>query len=246
MTAQLSKLDRETTGLKVFPLFTLMGWVLIGFSILVGILVLGPTAASYWGGNANAIFFSASKATREAAEAGSVLVAANVLRHSLPTWVPSFKFLGLGIMLGAITMALGLIATTLRDLGKDVTSLWPDELNPGVPQKPRSAKLFPMLMMMGWMLLLIGLIVALWLNGTVTSYWNHSIVNVLNPAGAGSALLNQLGLITGTLPWLGFLRFAGMALLFTSITVALTVIIRTLQTQKNLLNKFVQARSGGN
>jgi hypothetical protein len=37
-----------------------------------------------------------------------------------------------------------------------------------------------------------------------------------------------------------------MALLFTSITVALTVIIRTLQTQKNLLNKFVQARSGGN
>jgi hypothetical protein len=55
MTAQLSKLDRETTGLKVFPLFTLIGWVLIGFSILVGILVLGPTAASCWGGNAKAV-----------------------------------------------------------------------------------------------------------------------------------------------------------------------------------------------
>ena len=59
-------------------------------------------------------------------------------------------------------------------------------------------------------------------------------------------LLNQLGLITSTLPWLGFLRFAGMALIFTAITVALTVIIRTLQTQEKLLNKFVQARSGGN
>ena len=59
-------------------------------------------------------------------------------------------------------MALGLIAMTLRGLGKDVTSLWPDELNPSVPQKPRSAKLFPKLIMMGWILLVIGLIVALW------------------------------------------------------------------------------------
>jgi hypothetical protein len=66
MTAQLSKLDRETTGLKVFPLFTLMGWVLIGFSILVGVLLLGPTAASYWGGNA--------KVVRDSAEVGSVLL----------------------------------------------------------------------------------------------------------------------------------------------------------------------------
>jgi hypothetical protein len=225
----------QTAMMKRYQLFAWMGL------IIVLIAFLAPLAAA----NANAIFLSVSKATREAAEAGSALVAANVLRHSVPTWVPSFKFLGLGIMLGAITMALGLIATTLRELGKDVTSLWPADLNPGVPQKPRSAKLFPMIMMMGWMLL-VGLIVALWLNGTVTSYWSHSIANELNPAEVGSAALNQLGVITGTLPWLGFFRFAGMALLFTSITVALTVIIRTLQTQENLLNKFVQARSGGN
>jgi hypothetical protein len=222
--------------MKRYQLFAWMGLVIVLIAFLVSL------AAA----NANAIFFSASKATREAAGAGTALVAANVLRHSIPTWLPSFKFLGLGIMLGAITMALGLIAQTLRALGKDVTARWPADLNPGVPAKSRAAKLFPILMMMGWMLLLIGLVVALWLNGTVTSYWNHSIANELNPAEAGSALLNQPGLITGMLPWLGFFRFAGMAFVFTAITLALTVIIRTLQTQENLLNKFVQARSGGN
>ncbi len=149
-------------------------------------------------------------------------------------------------MLGAITMALGTIIKTLRELGKDVMASWPAELNPGVPEKPFAAKMFPMIMMMGWMALFIGLIWALSLNGVVTSYWNHSIANELDLAEPGSQLLTQLGIITGTLPWLGFLRFVGMGLLFTGITVALAVIIRTLQFQEKTLQKFVQARSGAN
>jgi hypothetical protein len=66
----------------------------------------------------------------------------------------------------------------------------------------------------------------------VTSYWHHSIANGLNPAQPGSALLNQLGTIAATLSWLNVLRFLGMALLFSGITVALTIIIRTLQMQE--------------
>ena len=143
------------------------------YKMFVGIgllIVLIAFAYSLVGSNAQAAFFSAGKATQEAAGAGSALVAANVVRHSIPTWVPSLKFLGLGIMLGAITMALGVIATTLRNLGIDIMSKWPAELRPDVPAKPRSAKMFPMLMMMGWMVFLIGLIWAFALNGTVSSY----------------------------------------------------------------------------
>ena len=66
MAQQLSKLDRETKGLKLSPLVTLMGWFLIGFSILVAVLVLAPTGAEYWGESA--------KATRDAAAAGSALL----------------------------------------------------------------------------------------------------------------------------------------------------------------------------
>jgi hypothetical protein len=224
------------TMMKRYQMFAWLGFVIV---------LLAFWAALSTGANAQATFFSVDKATREAAGTGTTLALANAARHVVPIWVPALKFLGLGIMLGAITMALGMVIKTLRTLGKDVTDIWPANLNPGVPEKPRSAKLFPMIMIMGWMVLLIGLIWALALNPVVASYWNHSIAAELNPAQTGSTLLGQLGLIMGSLPWLGFLRFLGMSLLFTAITVALTVIIRTLQFQEGVLENFVQARSGG-
>jgi len=48
MAKPLPKLERETTGLKVFPLFTLMGWALIGFAILISVIVLSPTGSAYF------------------------------------------------------------------------------------------------------------------------------------------------------------------------------------------------------
>ncbi len=224
----------QTAMMKRYQMFAWLGFLVVIIAFLVSLQAAG----------AQGTFFGVDKATREAAGAGSSLVAANVASHVIPTWVPAFKFLGLGLMLGAITMALGVIATTLRQLGIGVMSNWPPELNPGPPAKPRSARMFPMLMMLGWMALIAGLIVALALVPAVSSYWAHSIANELNPATAGSALLNQLGTIQATLPWISFLRFLGMALLFTGITVALTVIIRTLQHQERTLRRFSAARLG--
>ena len=106
--------------------------------------------------------------------------------------------------------------------------------------------MFPTLMMMGWMVLLIGLIWALASNATITAYWSNSVATVLNPAESGSTLLRQLGVIQGVKPWLAALRYAGMAFIFTAITVAMTVIIRTLQYQEKGLRKFIQARSVAN
>ena len=223
-----------TAMMKRYQLFAWMGLILVLLAVWFAFSI---------GGDANATFFSVDKAAREAAGTGSVFALANVALHSISAWVPAFKFLGLGLMLGAITMALGMIIQTLRTLGKHVAGVWPAHLNPGLPEKPRAAKLFPMLMMMGWIILIIGLIWAISLNSVVTSYWNHSIVNELKPAQVGSALLEQLGIITSTLPWLSALRFFGMALLFTAITVALTVVIRTLQAQEKILNRFYQVRS---
>lgn len=224
----------QNTMMKRYQMFAWVGLIIVFIAFW----------QSLNGADANATFFSVDKATREAAGAGSSLAAANVARHVIRTWVPPFKFLGLGILLGSITMALGVIATTLRNLGTDVMSGWPSRLNPGTPPKPRSAKVFPMIMLMGWLVLIIGLIWALNLNGIVASYWNHSIVTELNPAQAGSALLNQLGIIQGSLPWLGVLRFLGMGLLLTGITVALTVVIRTLQHQEKVLQQFIAGRAG--
>ena len=116
----------QNSMMKMYQVFAWMGLIIVVIAFLF----------SFQGAGANAAFFAVDKATREAAGAGSALALADVTRHTVPIWVPYFKFLGLGIMLGSITMALGLIATTLRDLGKDVTDKWPAELNPGPGKLP--------------------------------------------------------------------------------------------------------------
>jgi hypothetical protein len=93
MSKSLQKLDRETKGLKVFSLLTLMGWVLIGFSILVGVLVLSTTGAQYWGENA--------KAARDAAAVGSTLVGQLTTLAWWPKLLPPLIFFGVAsFMLG--------------------------------------------------------------------------------------------------------------------------------------------------
>ncbi len=70
-----------------------MGWVLIGFSILVGVLVLSPTAAGYWGANAKAI--------RDAAEVGTPLLAQLTTLAWWPKLLVPLTFLGVAsFMLG--------------------------------------------------------------------------------------------------------------------------------------------------
>ncbi len=224
----------QNAMMKYYKMFAGIGL----FIVLIAFLV------SFLAADANSVFFSATKGAREGSD--SVLIAANVTRNVIPHWVPAFKFVGLGLMLAAITMALGIITKTLRELGMGVMSRWPKNLNPGAPEKPRAAKIFPMLMIMGLMLLLIGLIAALASNGTVSAYWNNSIALILNPAGPNSVELQNLGIIQGIKPWLGALRFAGMSLLFTAITVSLTVIIRTLQAQEMVLRGFIRARTAAN
>lgn len=94
--ATLTKLNRETTGLKLFPLFTLMGWGLMGFSLLFGVLVLGPTGAAYFGGNA--------KAVRDAAEIGSPLLAQLTTLAWWPMLLRPLTILGVSSFMVGIAM----------------------------------------------------------------------------------------------------------------------------------------------
>lgn len=105
MAPQLKQLDRETTGLKLFPLFTLLGWVLIGFSILVRVIVLAPTAARYWGGNA--------KAARDAAEVGSALLGQLTTLAWWPKLILPLTFLGVAFFMVGIAMEFASIPTIL-------------------------------------------------------------------------------------------------------------------------------------
>jgi len=222
--------------MPMYPMIALVGWMIVLIAFLIGLFALSP---------AQATFFSDAKVVREAAGAGSAFVDANVSSHVIEAWVPQFKFVGLGLGLMAITMALGTIAKKLRHMGKVIAAHMPANLAPMTPPIPGRVRMFQLSTMMGIMILLATLIVGIVLaTGVVPDYWNHSIAGELNPAAAGSALLTQLGMVSSFAKWLNPLRILGMAFLFTGITLALTVIIGTLRMQAGMLVQFYQKASG--
>ena len=221
--------------MPMFPMIAVMGWMLVLIYLLIGAFALSP---------AQATFFSDAKAVREGASAGSAFVQANVASHVIEAWVPQFKFLGLGLGLLAIMMALGTIAKRLRRMGQVISNHMPVELRPATPPIPGRVRVFQLSAMMGVMILLAALIIGIALAaGVVPAYWNHSIASELNPAEPGSALLGQLGIVSSYAAWLDPLRMVGMAFLFTGITIALTVIIGALRLQANILVNFYQQAS---
>ncbi len=216
--------------MPLYPWIAIMGWGFVLVSLLIGIFSLSPAVST---------FFSDSKAVREAAEAGSAFVNANVTAHVIESWVPQFKFVGLGLGLLAITMALGTIAKRLRGMGWVITGHIREDLRPKMPAIPRRVRYFQFSALMGLMILVAALIVGIVLGVTVVpDYWSHSIATQLNPEQPGSALLQQLETVSSFAKWLNPLRLTGMAFLFTAITIALTVIIGTLKGQAELLIGF--------
>ncbi len=224
--------------MPLYPWIAIMGWGFVLVSLLIGIFSLSPAVST---------FFSDSKAVREAAEAGSALVNANVTAHVIESWLPQFKFLGLGLGLMAIAMALGTISKRLRDMGWVITGHIREDLRPKMPPIPRRVRYFQLSTLMGVMILMVVLIIGIVLAVTVVpDYWSHSIANELNPAQPGSALLQQLETVSSFARWLNPLRITGMAFLFTAITVALTVIIGALRGQAELLIGFFNRATATN
>lgn len=102
---------------KIFPVFTLLGWALIGLSFALGAFVLAPTAASYWGGSA--------KVTRDAAEIGSALLAQLVAITATPRWLEPLTFVGLGSFIFGIALAFSTIPRLLANRGRLMAATFP-------------------------------------------------------------------------------------------------------------------------
>lgn len=106
MAKTLQPLDRETTGLRLFHWFTLLGWILMGAGILVWAFVLAPTSASYFGQTA--------KAARDAAAAGSALQDQLVVLAAWPKLLLPLVFLGVASFMVGIAMEFAAIPGILE------------------------------------------------------------------------------------------------------------------------------------
>jgi hypothetical protein len=103
--------------MKVFPFFSVLGWILIVVSLGIGAFVLTPTAVDYWAGNA--------KAVRDAAESGSVLLAQLGTLQTIPRWLEPLAFVGVAAFMMGIALQFSSIPALLENRGKVMSACFP-------------------------------------------------------------------------------------------------------------------------
>jgi hypothetical protein len=212
--------------MKRFPLFIAMGFMIVVISLIIGAV-----------NTTNAVdYYSVEKVTRETLQQWAD-VRAGV--ESTSIWLPYFKFLGLAMILAGITMALGVIATKLMKLGKEVMANVPEKARLAVPDRPKSVMWMRMFMMMGMLIILAGFIVALITAGTASDLYSNPIA-VIDGATPGHELLDQLASVHSAESWLEAFKFVGVAFLFIGIVNGLTSIVFALQYQKKAIPQVVE------
>jgi len=218
MQAMIGKMAR------MYPLLVLMGFMIVAIAFVVG----------YFNSQTAAAYFAASKAVRE-----TTLMAQRASIESTGLWLPYFKFLGIGLLMGGIVMALRVIIDNLRAAGQEVLGNLPAEKRPALPTPPWYAPLMPMVMMLGEVIFVAALIVGLSLAGIARQVFAHPIPEI-DAAGAGSALLAQAQTIQSVAAWLVPFKFLGVATEFLAIVMGLATIIFILGAQTEMIDKGIQ------
>ena len=103
--------------LRAFPVMTLLGWVMIGLSFVIGLAVLTPAAAGYLGGNA--------KIARDGAEVGSALLGQLGVLTTIPRWLEPLTFVGVAFFMVGIALAFSGIPALLKNRGQVMSACFP-------------------------------------------------------------------------------------------------------------------------
>lgn len=151
----------------------------------------------------------------------------------LGLWTGAVAFLGMGFILGGIVMYLVNIVRTLRDAGRDVqTSLGASALK---LRKPWTGHLTPHVMMMGVMVE-----IGAFITGVVAAVKIGSLDPALiaDPSAAIASDVADIGFVQAASTWLPGVRFAGLALLLTSVVLVLLTIQKVLRFQAQRITEI--------
>lgn len=207
-----------------YPMLIAMGFMIVIAAVVIGYLN-AQTAAEYFG---------ESKEVRE-----TTLMAQRAAIESTGLWLPYFKFLGIGLILGGIVMALRIIIDNLKGAGMEVLSNLPEAKRPQMPSPPWYGLLMPVVMMLGLVIFIWALVVSIQLAGTAQAVFANP-APVIDAAGAGSSLLEQVQTIQATSAWLIPFKFFGIATEFLAIAMGLTTIIGILTRQTEMIKKGIE------
>jgi hypothetical protein len=103
--------------LKVFPVLTILGWILIALALIIGLVILTPTAVNYFGAN--------SKEVRDAAVAGSQLLSQIGILASIPLWLEPLTFLGVAFFICGIALEFSVIPKFVEMRGDAMAKAFP-------------------------------------------------------------------------------------------------------------------------
>lgn len=117
MTTETPTTPKVGMQMKIYPIFTMLGWVLIMVSFIIGLTVLAPTAASYFGENA--------KSVRDAATAGSELLGQLEILKATPAWLEPLTFLGVAAFMTGIALEFSTIPNLLKNRGEVMSLCFP-------------------------------------------------------------------------------------------------------------------------
>jgi hypothetical protein len=218
MQAMIGKMAR------MFPMFLLMGFMIVVIAFFIG-LNNSNNAATY---------FAETKAVRE-----TELTSLRAGIEATGIWLPTFKFLGLGFILGGIVMALRIIIDNLKAAGMEVMANLPEDKRPSLPNPPWYGPLMPVTMMVAMMIFIAAFVVGLLVAGQASDLFSNPIPTI-DAAAAGSPLLTQLQAIQTAKAWLVPFKFLGIALMFTSIVQGLSTIVFILTQQTQLIEKGIE------
>ncbi len=204
---------------RMYPLLIAMGFMMVAIAFGVG-YVNSQTAAEY---------FSQPKVLRE-----TTLLAERASIESVGLWLPYFKFLGIGLILGGIVMALRIIIDALKGAGEEVLANLPEKIRPTLPSPPWYGPMMPMVMMLGLLVFIVALIVGLGQAADARALFANPLPTI-DAAGAGTALLATLEGIKATSAWLVPFKFFGIATEFLAITMGLGTIIFIILQQTDMI-----------
>lgn len=223
-------IDRmEAVAARTWGPFIAIGLAIVLLSFVVGIRV------SYMAGD----YYGADKVTREAYERDSDPAKQKAWIESTKVWLPTLKFLGMGMILGGVSLLLATVLGALRTGGRWAQEGLGSEFKP--METPTTAYLVPAFMALGMIILIAGLIIGIVIANLSFDYWNHSIVNNLDPSTTG--LLRDLGIINAVTLWLQPFSFVGVALMLTSIGMALATMVKVLRQRTERISDIVSQRT---
>ena len=134
--SRATQLPVQVTGTQAMASKMWAPFIATRFMIMMAAFVYGLVNSSI-----SADYFQFSKETREAAVAGSDLATQKAFLESTKAWLPAFKFLGLGMILGGVTFLLATIFGVLRTGGGRVQEALAVPVT--IIKAPMNAKVFP-------------------------------------------------------------------------------------------------------